>query len=60
MDGVLYLQPEDNNDASGEEIVIKEAIGDANVKIKAIRVSAGVVAQTVKDLDPATIPDSVC
>ncbi|MFC1837804.1 hypothetical protein ACFLYW_03905, partial [Thermodesulfobacteriota bacterium] len=44
---------------SSEEIVIKEAVGDSNVKIKAIRVSSGVVAQTVKELDPDDIQDDV-
>ena len=59
VDGVLYVQPEGDADAGGEEISIKKAIGDADVKIKVIRVSSGVVAQTIKDLDPNTIPDSV-
>jgi hypothetical protein len=59
VDGVLYIRPEGEPDASGEEIALKTAIGDAGVKIKVIRVSSGVVAQTVKELDPNTIPDSV-
>jgi hypothetical protein len=46
-------------DAGDEEISIKEEVGDAGIKIKAIRVSSGVVAQTVKELDPDTISDSV-
>jgi hypothetical protein len=59
VDGVLYVKPEGDTDDSGEEIAIKQAIGDAGIRIKAIRVSSGVVAQTIKELDPDTIPDSV-
>ena len=59
-DGVLYVEPEGSSgDSSGEEIAIKTAIGDANVKIKAIRVSAGVVTKTIQALDPNLIPDTV-
>jgi hypothetical protein len=58
-DGVLYVEPQgEPADASGEEIAIKETIGDAGIKIKAIRVSAGVVAKTIQDIDPNTIPDT--
>ncbi|MCK5481974.1 MAG: hypothetical protein KAJ06_12530, partial [Gammaproteobacteria bacterium] len=50
-DGVLYVEPEGSSgDSSGEEIIIKTAIGDADVKIKAIRVSAGVVTKTIQAL----------
>jgi hypothetical protein len=58
-DGVLYVQPEGDPDTSGEDIAIKKVIGDAGVKIRVIRVSSGVVAQTIKELDPDSIPDSV-
>ena len=59
-DGVLYVEPEGSSgDSSGEEIIIKTAIGDADVKIKAIRVSAGVVTKTIQALDPNSIPDTV-
>jgi hypothetical protein len=58
--GVLYVQPEgEPADASGEEIAIKTQVGDAGVRIKAIRVSAGVVTQTIQALDPNAIPDTV-
>ena len=59
VDGVLYVNPDADADSSGEEIVIRETVGDSGVKIKAIRVSSGVTAQTIKELDPDTIPDSV-
>jgi len=59
VDGVLYVQPEGSTDASGEELSIKEPVGDANIFIKVIRVGPGVVAQTIKEIDPGTIPDSV-
>jgi hypothetical protein len=60
VDGVLYMNPDGGTpDAGDEEISIKEEVGDAGIKIKAIRVSSGVVAQTVKELDPDTISDSV-
>jgi hypothetical protein len=59
-DGVLYVQPEgEPDDASGEEIAISEVVGDAGVKIKAIRVSSGVVTKTIQDIDPNSIPDTV-
>jgi len=57
-DGVLYIQPEDSIGSSDEEISIKTTVGDSNVKIKSIRVSSGVTAQTVKELDPAAIDDA--
>ena len=59
VDGVLYVNPDADADSSGEEIRIRETVGDAGVKIKVIRVSSGVTAQTIKELDPDTIPDSV-
>jgi len=57
-DGVLYIKPEGSTESSDEEISIKKSVGDSNVKIKSIRVSAGVTAQTVKELDPAAIDDT--
>jgi sugar lactone lactonase YvrE len=58
--GILYVQPEgEPADASGEEIVIKETVGDAGIRIKAIRVSSGVVTKTIQDIDPHSIPDTV-
>ncbi len=58
--GILYVEPEDQpEDAGSEEITIKAPIGDAKVRIKAIRVSSGVVTKVIQELDPNSIPDTV-
>lgn len=59
VDGVLHVETAETPDASGAEISIKEAVGDAGIKIKVIRVSPGVVAQTIQDIDPDIIPDTI-
>jgi len=59
IDGVLYVRPESAEDASDDEINIKETVGDADIKIKVVRVSSGVIAQTIKELDPETIPEDL-
>lgn len=60
VDGVLYVQPEDEPaDTSSEEIVIRAPIGDARIKIKAVRVSSGVITKVIQEIDPDTIPDTV-
>ncbi len=60
FDGVLYVQPDGSQPpADGEEISIKETIGDAGIKIKVIRVGAGVSTRTIQDLDPDTIDETV-
>jgi len=58
--GVLYVQPENQpENAASEEITIKAPIGDAKIKIKAVRVSSGVVTKVIQELDPNSIPDTV-
>jgi len=57
-EGVLYVRPDEDPEIGTDEIAIRESIGDSAIKIKVVRVIAGVIAKTIKELDPDSVSDT--